>query len=63
MTDKPDDATGTYRGKYGTWAKDLDCTHTGWPMARLWSVTTGRWRKKREKIVLGDYKPLPKDAP
>lgn len=53
MTERPKDASGEYTSFQGlTWIKDLDAKDPKWPLARVWSHTTKRWRKKRQMIAM-----------
>jgi hypothetical protein len=48
----PEDATGEYQDYNGvtTWVKDIDLKQSNYPVGRIWSLTTKRWRLKRELI-------------
>lgn len=54
MSEHPADALGEYKDYHGreTWIKDLDQKTPNYPIARIWSHTTKRWRAKRERIYL-----------
>lgn len=49
---KPQDACGEYLDYDGhqTWIKNLDARIPEWALAYVWSTTTKRWRKRRERV-------------